>query len=304
MMSSTHGATTNDNTFVCDKHPRRIDTHYHIIPEFYAKALENSGGAPNGWPAPKWSLEQAKEQMSQLGVETAIASIVVPKTMFDNNDKEKGRALVRQLNEYSADLVKNNPKQFGFFAALPPLTDIEGTLKEIDYVQSTLKSDGYILLTSYDEGQYLGHPSFQPIWAKLNELKAVVFIHPIEGCTSMVNRYLLPPFIDYPQETTRSVADLVVTGTRAMFPDVKIILSHAGGTLPFLANRISLAGAIPTLRCPRNNQEILEDFRSFYFDTALSTSDIQLQALTQFADSSKILFGSDVPYAPFPCSTC
>jgi predicted TIM-barrel fold metal-dependent hydrolase len=282
--------------------PRRIDTHHHINPQLFAKALEETGGDPSGGPNPKWSVEQAIEHMSQLGIQTAIVSVTAPGSTIYEHDKEKARSFTRQLNEFSADLVKNNPEQFGFFASLPPLTDVEGTLNEIDYVHSILKPDGYILFTSYgsNHDQYLGHPSFQPIWAKLNQLKTVVFIHPGEAPTTAVNRYLLPPLIDYPQETTRTAADLVVTGTRAMFPDVKIILSHAGGTLPFIAHRISLAGLVPSTHCPRNHLQILEDFRSFYFDTALSGSAPQLQALLQFADPSKILFGSDIPYAPLP----
>jgi predicted TIM-barrel fold metal-dependent hydrolase len=111
---------------------------------------------------------------------------------------------------------------------------------------------------------------------------------------------LLPPLIDFPQETTRTAADLVVSGTRAMFPDVKIILSHAGGTLPFIAYRIAMAALVPGANAPRNQAQIVEDFRSFYYDTALSTSVPQLKALLEFADPSKILFGSDIPYAPLP----
>ncbi|CAF1523275.1 unnamed protein product [Adineta ricciae] len=152
--------------------------------------------------------------------------------------------------------------------------------------------------TSYGKGQYLGHSSFQPIWKRFNELQTVVFIHPSEAPTTIVDRYAPQPLIDYPQETTRTAADLVLTGTRAAFPDVKIILSHAGGTLPFLAQRIAMIGDLPSFQCPRNAREILSDFRSFYYDTALSSSVPQLKALLAFADSSKILFGSDVPYAP------
>jgi predicted TIM-barrel fold metal-dependent hydrolase len=238
--------------------------------------------------------------MSLLGIETAIVSITAPGTKIYEDNTEKGRAFARKLNEFSADLVKNNPEQFGFFASLPPLTDIEGALAEIDYVHSEFKADGFILFTSYGRGQYLGHPSFQPIWAKLNKMKSVVFIHPSEAPTTIVNHYLPQPIIDYPQETTRTASDLVLTGTRAKFPDVKIILSHAGGTLPFLARRITMAALMPSLDCPRNPRQILDDFRSFYYDTALSSSSSQLHALLEFADPSKILFGSDIPYAPLP----
>jgi len=291
----------NNNDIIFDRPPRRIDTHHHIVPDFYAEAVEEAGGDPNGWPTPKWSIEQAKEHMAQLGIETAIVSITVPSTKIYDNDKEKARVFARKLNEYSSDLVKNDHKHFGFFASLPSLTDIEGTLNEIDYVDSKLNPDGYTLFTSYgiNHDQYLGHPSFKPIWAKLNQLKTVVFIHPSQPPIPSVNKLIYPHLIDYPQETTRTVADLVITGTRAEFPDVKIILSHDGGTLPFLAHRISIVGLMPMLNSPRSQLEILEDFRSFYFDTAISSSAPQLQALLQFADPSKILFGTDIPYAPY-----
>ena len=283
------------------ENPRRIDTHHHIVPDFYAKAVEETGGDPTKWATPQWSVKQAKEHMSTLCIETAIVSITAPGAKIYEDNKEKGRIFARKLNEYSADLVKNNPKQFGFFASLPSLTDVQGALEEIDYVHSTLKPDGYTLFTSYGDGQYLGHPSFRPIWAKLNELKTVAFIHPsASSTTTTVNRYLLPPIIDYPHETTRTAADIVLTGTRAAYPEVKIILSHAGGTLPFLAGRISMVCGMPSLQCPRQAEEVLADFRSFYYDTALSSSAPQLQALLEFADPSKILFGSDVPYAPLP----
>ncbi len=92
--------------------PRRIDTHYHIIPEFYAKAVEETGGDPSGWITPTWSVEQAKEHMSMLGIETAIVSITASETKIDEDKKEKGRILARKLNQYSANLIKNNPEQF------------------------------------------------------------------------------------------------------------------------------------------------------------------------------------------------
>lgn len=289
------GSVINDN-------PRRIDTHHHIVPDFYAEAVQSTGGDPSGWPTPKWSIQQAKHTMSLLGIRTAILSVTAPGAKIYEDDFEKSRIFARKLNNYSADLVKSDPEKFGFFASLPTLLDIEGTIKEIEYAHSILKADGFTLFTSYGHGQYLGHPSFQPIWSTLNKLKAIVFIHPSEAPTTTVNRYMPQPLIDYPQETTRTASDLVLTGTRAAFPDVKIILSHAGGTIPFLVQRIAGAGIIPSLKCPRNPLQIMKDFRSFYYDTALSSSVSQLKALLEFADHSKILFGSDVPYVSLPAS--
>ncbi|CAF3959084.1 unnamed protein product [Rotaria sp. Silwood2] len=285
-----------------NRQPRRIDTHHHIVPEFYAQAVQETGGDPSGWPTPKWYPQLAKRSMSLLGVELAIVSITAPGTKIYEGNKEKGRVLARKLNEYSADLVKNNTGKFGFFASLPSLIDVEGTIAEIDYAHSILKADGFTLFTSYDHGKYLGHSLFQPIWAKLSEINPVVFIHPSEAPTTKVNCYMPQPLVDYPHETTRTVADLVLSGTRAAFPNINIILSHAGGTLPFLAQRIAGAGFIRSLSCPRGPRQILSDLRSFYFDTALSSSVPQLKALLEFADHSKIVFGSDIPYASLPVS--
>jgi hypothetical protein len=125
---------SNADDLIFKKNSRRINTHHHIIPEFYAKAVEETGGDPSGWTTPAWSVEQAKEHMSMLGVETAIVSITTPGTKIYEDNKEKGRILAR----------------------------------------------------------------------KLNQLKTVVFIHPSEEPTSMVNRYLPQPLIDYSEETTRT----------------------------------------------------------------------------------------------------
>lgn len=285
-----------------NRHPRRIDTHHHIFPDFYAQAVQETGGDPSGWPTPKWSIQLCKENMSLLGIEMAVVSITAPGAKVYEGNTEKCRTLARKLNEYSANLVKNDPTRFMFFASLPSLIDVEGTITEIDYAHSVLKADGFTLFTSYDQGKYLGHPLFQPVWAKLNDINAVVFIHPSEAPTTMINGYIPQPLVDYPHETTRTASDIVLSGTRARFPNINIILSHAGGTLPFLAKRISMAGFMRSLGCSRGPRQIMSDFRSFYLDIALSSSVPQLKALLEFADPSKILFGSDLPYAPLPAS--
>ncbi len=278
---------------------RRIDTHHHIVPDFYAMAVKEAGGDPSGYPTPVWSLEQAKLHMRAMDIGYAVISITSPGAVIFEG--EKGRQLARQLNDYMAEMVQSKPNQFGFFATLPSLIDLDGALTEINYAFDSLKADGVCVFTHYGhEGdhRYLGHESFRPIWANLNKRNAVVFTHPSHAPSPMVNKYLPQPFIDYPHETTRAAADLVLTGTCKDYPNIKFILSHAGGTLPFLDQRIAGAGFIPFLNTPLTSSEHMKGFRSFYYDTALSTTPAQLKALLEIADPEKILFGSDVPYAP------
>ncbi len=85
----------------------------------------------------------------------------------------------------------------------------------------------------------------------------------------------------------------MVTGSQRKFQNVKIILAHMGGTLPSLAARVAVLS--PHMGCPLTPDEILDDFRSFYFDSALSSSKANLAAIEAFAAPGHLLFGTDFP---------
>jgi predicted TIM-barrel fold metal-dependent hydrolase len=285
------GLSSVVNFYFSMSNPRRIDTHFHIVPDFYDQAVEESGSDSAGWKTPRWTIKQAKEHMRILGIETGIMSVTAPGTTIYAKDIKRGRELARRCNEFSAKIVRDEPDRFGFFATVPPMSDVEGTLAEIDYAFNELKADGVTLLTSYvkdGKSLYLGNDHFQPIWEKLEAMEAVVFIHPTSSQMDVVNKYASQPLFDFPQETTRTAGDLVLSGTKGRYPSVKMILSHAGGTVPFLAQRM---GSLKPEK--RTAEEAQQDFRSFYYDTALSTSRGQLLALLEIADPSRILYGSD-----------
>ena len=127
----------------------------------------------------------------------------------------------------------------------------------------------------------------------------MVFVHPTSPVdTRLVNPHLPLPMFDYPHETGRTAMDLITSGTLRAFPDCKIILSHAGGTLPYLIYRP--AGMLPhtPMTINRSTEEIVEDARTFYFDTAISSNPITMKALFAFAKPGHILFGTDFPNAP------
>ena len=101
--------------------------------------------------------------------------------------------------------------------------------------------------------------------------------------------------IDYPFETTRVATNLIFQGVMERYPDIRFILSHAGGTLPFLAHRVSVFDKSTTFQ--KNYPDgALACIKRFWFDTALSGDGVPLAALTAVADNSRILFGTDYPY--------
>ncbi|PVH95057.1 amidohydrolase family protein [Periconia macrospinosa] len=278
----------------------KIDVHHHCYPPQMREALERAGGDPSGWYIPDWTPELDAEINDELNVRTAILSVTAPGPCIET-DRSRAALLARQCNEYCASIVRNNPDRYGFFASLPSLLDTNACLEEIGYAIEKLGADGITLFTRYGEGhEYLGAPAFAPIWAELSRRQAVVFVHPTHPVdTALVNPSLPQPMFDYPHETGRAAIDLLTSGTLNKFPSCKIILSHAGGTLPYLIHRAAVMLPHTPVSVGMSTDEMIQlARRSFWFDTAISANPVTMKALVEFAGTGRILFGSDFPNAP------
>ncbi|KAL8729518.1 MAG: hypothetical protein Q9166_004690 [cf. Caloplaca sp. 2 TL-2023] len=278
---------------------RKIDVHHHIVPEFYRQVLSGINLSAKIL-FPTWSPEASLVFMDEHHIEMAILSLSAPGAVVAGG-LDDVRALVRKWNDFAFELRATHPKRFGFFAALPGLEDKEGVIAEIKYAFDELKADGVTLFTSY-RGHYLGTKAFEPIWAELDKYHAVTHIHPIHSFAAPFTTPSLPqPLIDYPHETARAASDLVLSGRKRQFPNCKIILSHAGGTLPILADRLAVLtrtifAEVLDEKSPRGEQ-VMEDLKSFYFDLALGGSATVLDLLLRWAPHDHILYGSDFPFA-------
>jgi predicted TIM-barrel fold metal-dependent hydrolase len=273
----------------------RIDVHHHVVPPEYVKALADLGITESaGIPFPNWSAETALDVMDRQGSKAAITSISYPGVYF--GDLAFARDLARRCNEISARLISDHSQRFGAFAVLP-LPDIEASLLELEYALDTLRLDGVTLLSSIGN-EYLGNPSSEALYSELNRRRAVVFVHPAVPPGSDVPKLILPPaLIEFTWDTTRAAASLLFSGTLERYPDIRFILSHAGGTVPYLAWRISLGEWLPEIS-GRVPQGVMTYIKRLYYDTALSTSRYTLRSLQELIDISHILFGSDYPFLP------
>lgn len=232
------------------------------------------------------------------GIATSILSITAPGACI--LEGAEAAALARQMNEYAANMRDKKPASYSFFANLPSLLDKELALTEMAYALDVLEADGVCLFTRYGPGhQYLGHADFQYIWAELDRRSAVVFVHPTHSVdTTLVNPLLPQPVLDYAFETTKAATDLIISKTIRNFKNVKIILSHAGGALPFLVARpSSITPYMPTKEV-YVTEDMIDDAREFYYDTALSGVENALLVMEKFVKPGHFLFGSDFPYAP------
>jgi 6-methylsalicylate decarboxylase len=270
--------------------PHRIDIHHHIMPPNYvAELLKRGQPRP-----PQWSVQQSLEDMDKSGIATSVVALMQPGAFFA--EVETDRRLAREANEFAAQMSRDHPGRFGSFATLP-LMDTEGSLREIEYAFDTLKADGIGLMTSYGT-KYMGDAQFAPIWEELNRRKAVIYTHPLSpACCRNPIPGLPPSAIEFATDTSRTAASLLFSGTAVKFPDIRWILSHSGGTVPFLWSRftrqeVDMKDAAKKVLPNGVQQEV----RKFFYDTAQGHHDGAIAALTKLIPVSQIMFGTDYPY--------
>jgi 6-methylsalicylate decarboxylase len=278
--------------------PFRVDVHQHFVsPAYLATLTTKNAVAPvpglASWKG--YSPARALENLDRLGIASAMMSVTAPGVWFGN--VEEARTLARELNEYgAASLAGAHKGRFGLFAVLP-LPDVDGSLREIEYVFDTLKADGVGLLTSYGN-QWLGDPAFTPVFDELNRRNAVVYVHPTDAacCPNMV-RGVPAQLLEYPTDTTRTIISLIVSETAAKTPNIRYVFSHAGGTLTAVAGRFLGAQAdAATLAKPAEPGSRLHHLRRFYYDTAGAANAVNMQALKTLVSTSRIVFGTDAPF--------
>ncbi len=290
----------------------RIDVHCHSMTPAYRAAISNLGSIIR---TPDWSPQGAIDFRDRHGIAAAIPSLSVPGT--HRGDDAAARDLARRCNEEAAEYVARHPRRLGAFATLP-LPDVEGACEEARYALDVLKLDGIGLLASYS-GTYIGDPAFDRIYDILDERSATVLVHPNnhpstqmirQGMSKGVGNFL----IEFLFDTTRAAVNLIFSGVLDRCPNIRFILCHAGGTLPFVSWRVAEIVSRQMTEPPWDTQYpsafmqrhaghvtpdlVLSQFRRFWYETALSAGPQTFGSLRVVADAQRILFGSDWPYCP------
>lgn len=261
--------------------PGRIDIHHHALSAGIIELMRELG-LPT--PAGQWQLSETLDLMDENNIEASVISNVIPCDVL--GDETVAARLARQANDEAAEVVRTQPGRFGFFAILP-LPNVDLTLEEAARALDELGADGVALLP-HGGNRYLGAPMFDPLFAELDRRRAAVLVHPAslpQGGTPD----LPPVFADFLLDTTRAAISLIMSGTLARYQDVPVILSHAGGFLPYAATRVEVAAS---LLANVGHDMVRSSIRRFYYDLALSVPSA-LPSLLATADLSHILYGTD-----------
>ncbi|MFJ4898184.1 amidohydrolase family protein [Streptomyces sp. NPDC088727] len=273
-----------------------IDVHAHFVTDSYVAAARSAGiehpdGMP-GWPA--WSVEQHLDLMDRSGIEKSYVSISSPGVHF--GDDVAARALAREVNEFAAGVRHGHPRRFGHFASLP-LPDVEGSLAEAAHALDVLGADGVAVETNH-HGVYLGDPRFDPLWEELDRRGALVFVHPTSPPhADDVSLGRPRPMLEFLFDTARTASDLLLRGVFTRFPRIRWVLTHGGGALPLLADRIDMFSAV--FRDGSNDApSALEELGRVWYDMAGTPFPRQIPALDAAFGTERLLYGSDYCWTP------
>jgi predicted TIM-barrel fold metal-dependent hydrolase len=272
--------------------PHRIDVHHHVVPPTWLNAM-NLIGRSNP-PLVHWTPQKTIEDMDKGAVQTSILSPTTPQVT--PLGQEAAVRIAREANEYGKKLMADHPGRFGVFATLP-LPHVDASLKEIAFAFDTLNVDGVGMMTNYGD-KWLGYSYFDPIWAELNRRKATVYTHPTDAncCVNLVQGQP-PSAIEWGTDTTRTIANLIFSGTAQKYPDINWIFSHGGGALTSFAERFLVQmTSTPPYAGRFTRDQVQAQLNKFYYDTAQVTMTGTLVALSKLVPVSQIVYGTDFPY--------
>src|SRR5260221_342039 len=269
-----------------------IDVHSHPILPF-------GQGAPvgPGQQQPDWSVESALSYMEEHDIAACVLS---DPDSANHAMGQEARDIARRVNETLADIVSRHPNRSGAVATVSR-QDADGTVTEIAYALDILKMEGFSTSTSISD-VYLGEPQFDPWFEELNRRGATLFVHPtFTKATQTLLIGLNPSVLEFMFDTTRMIANMVATGARKRFSNIKIISTHGGGTIPYLVTRIQTLehtfGVGPG-RLELAPEEVREGIASFYYDLTAATSEAQLGAILKLVPVSQLVMGLDFPLMP------
>jgi aminocarboxymuconate-semialdehyde decarboxylase len=277
----------------------RIDVHAHYFTKEYLDLLDGMGGVESTtspgrrslWPSPSADLEVRFAAMDRAGVDLEILSVSGVAPYFA--EERKAVEGTRLINDTYAELTRAHPDRFCAYAALP-LPHIDASLRELARAMDTLGAVGATVSTSV-LGKSLGDPHFDPLWEELNRRKAVLFIHPAgTACHSPdIRQSDLHWVLGAPVEDALCALQLVQAGIPARYPDMKTIVPHLGGVLPFIIHR--LHELAPRFVSGASSLNVRDAVRSFWYDT-VNGHPPSLKLACDVFGADHVVFGTDYPF--------
>jgi aminocarboxymuconate-semialdehyde decarboxylase len=237
-------------------------------------------------------VNQRLADMDRVGIDVEVVSLSTPNVFFTTAEHQP--AVARMINDSYAELIQQHPTRFKGFASIP-MDAPDAALNELHRAIDELKLNGVILLSNIG-GKPLTSPQYRPFFADANRMKLCIFLHPMIPTNSDAFReYVLGPIIGFPFDTSLAVARMCFDGLLAEFPDIRWIIGHLGGAVPYLMERMD-NGYRDFPECRAKIDQLPSFYlKRLYYDT-VSFSQHALMMVRNMVGADHMVMGSDYPH--------
>ena len=289
----------------------RIDVHTHYYPPSYFDRVRelpsefSFGKSPSGQTIityrnarffgvtpPMTDVALRLEDMDRVGIDVEVLSLSTPNVFFAEAQQQS--AVARLVNDAYADLIAQHPGRFKALASIP-MDSPDEALKELHRAIDELKMNGVILLSNIG-GKVLTAPQYRPFFEEANRMKLCILLHPmLPANTDPFREYVLGPIVGFMFDTTLAVARMCFDGIFHDFPDIRWIVGHLGGSIPYLMERLD-NGWRDFPECRTKIDEPPSTYlKRLYYDT-VNFNPHMLMMVRNMIGAEHMLMGSDYPH--------
>lgn len=289
----------------------KLDLHTHYYPPAYFERIERGGGdftfasSPTGQriiryrgarffgiTAPMTDVGKRLEDMDRVGIDTQVLSLSTPNVYFVEGAVQADVA--RLVNDAYAELAAKHRGRFLGFASIP-MDDPDAALRELERALDDLGMQGVVVLSNI-RGRALADPVYRPFFEEADRRRACVFVHPmIPAAAEPFGEYVLGPIVGFPFDTTLAIAKLCYAGVFKDLPNIRWLVAHAGGAIPYLMERLD-SGWRDFAECRVNIDEPPSVYlKRLYYDT-VTFSLHNLRLLRDVVGADHMVMGSDYPH--------
>ena len=290
---------------------RKFDLHTHYYPPVYFDKIRELPSefsfdqSPSGQTIityrrarffgvtpPMTDVDKRIEDMDRAGIDVEVISLSTPNVFFA--DAQHQPEIARMVNDAYAELIERHPERFKGFASIP-MDNPEAALAELSHAIDELKLNGVILL-SIIGGRPLTSPQYRPFFAEADRRKLCILLHPmLPTNTDPFREYVLGPIVGFMFDTTLAVARMCFDGMLKEFPDIRWIVAHLGGAVPYLMERMD-NGWRDFPECRAKIDELPSTYlKRLYYDT-VNFNPHMLMMVRNMMGADRMVMGSDYPH--------
>ena len=294
-----------------DPRLRKIDIHTHYYPRVYFDRIRelpsdfSFGKSPSGQTIIAYrgarffgvtpamtDVAKRLEDMDRVGIDVEVISLSTPNVFFA--DAQQQSAIARMVNDAYAELVAQHPTRFKTFGSIP-MDSPDEAVKELHRAIDELKMNGVILLSNIG-GNALTSPQYREFFAEANRMKLCILLHPmLPPNTEPFREYVLGPIVGFMFDTTLAVARMCYDGMFREFPDIRWVIGHLGGAIPYLMERMD-NGWRDFPECREKIDELPSVYlKRLYYDT-VTFNPHMLMMVRDMIGADHMVMGSDYPH--------